>query len=104
VERTTRSYSYSIEIIRSALRGYNAGFPQRDISVVLGVPRTTLREWIYEYRSGKLDAEDSPEHYHYWFIPPPNGKDMITGTCRICFERKEFLNVFPENSNWVRLV
>jgi hypothetical protein len=67
-------------------------------------PRTTLREWIYEYRSGKLDAEDSPEHYHYWFIPPPNGKDMVTGTCRICFERKEFLNVFPENSNWVRLV
>ena len=105
----TRSYSYSADVIQAALRGYRAGLSQREISCVLKVPRTTLRQWIYEYRSRKVKVVSwgtewyrAGEHPHYWVIPPPSGKRKTTGTCKGCFSTREFYNSGIEGGDWIR--
>jgi hypothetical protein len=98
---STRSYSYSKEVIHAAIRGHCSGQSQRYISDVLKVPRTTLREWIHHYALGKLDRlEDIPRHPHYWVIPSPKRGGEVTGTCKVCFETRVFQNTLPEGLPW----
>ena len=102
----TRSYSYSKEVIHAAIRGHHSGQSQREVACILKVPRTTLREWIHGYASGKLDElgrlGDIPEHPHYWIIPAPSKGANVTGTCKVCFETREFQNVLTPRTNWHR--
>jgi len=105
----TRSYSYSADVIQAALRGYRAGLSQREVACILKVPRTTLRQWIRGYRSGKLrmvswDTEwiSPAEHPHYWVIPPPSGKRITIGTCKVCFSTREFYNSGFYSGDWIR--
>lgn len=99
----TRSYSYSADVMAAAIRGYESGRSQREIGGILKVPRTTLRQWIHEYRSGKLNVPvGSVEHPHHWILPAPGGGGGTVGTCKVCFEQKKFSNVFVENEAWMK--
>jgi len=91
----TRSRSYSKEIIYSALMGYRAGFSQRRISIVLKIPRTTIKEWIKDMRDRKIMVPKSIRHSHYWFIEEEVGL-TVDGVCKICFQEKTFLNQLPD--------
>ena len=93
-----RSRSYPADVIASAILGYLAGHSQRDLSNFLGVPRTTIRDWIYGYRSGKVKA-DRADHLHHWVLESPNGP-LSAGVCKVCFEEKEFPNSTVESSIW----
>ena len=100
----TRSYSYSREVIHAAIRGHRSGQSQREVAGILKVPRTTLREWIHGYASGKLGKlVDIEEHPHYWIIPSPRKGGSVTGTCKVCFETRGFRNTLPERSTWAGL-
>jgi hypothetical protein len=87
----TRSYSYSRESISSAVSGYRAGYPQRAISQIIGIPRSTLRTWLTRYRDGRIVYVDPGEHAHYWVLPPPDGP-VTPGICKICFTSRDFHN------------
>ena len=97
----SRSYSYPLGTIEAAIKGYLSGKTQRAIGEVLGIPRTTLREWISSYRDGVIGLRDTPEHCHYWVLPPPQGPSSI-GTCKVCFAERVFRNSFQEGSPWRR--
>jgi len=96
-----RSYSYPPETIDAAIKGYLSGKTQRAIGKILGIPRTTLREWINSYRLGMIVLRDVVEHYHYWVVAPPAGPSSI-GTCKVCFTERAFMNSIPEGSPWRR--
>ena len=89
--KNTRSYSYSMELIFSAVSGYRAGYPQRTISRIIGIPRSTLRTWITRYRDGRIGYTEPGEHFHYWVLPTPDGP-VSPGVCKICFTSKDFHN------------
>lgn len=95
----SRSYSYPLDTIEAAIKGHLWGKSQRAIGEILGIPRTTLREWINSYRAGMIHLRDTPEHCHYWILPPPRGPSSI-GTCRVCFTERAFSNSLPEGSPW----
>jgi len=96
-----RSHSYSREIIGAVIRGYASGLSQRGISDVLGIPRTTLREWVRDYRSGKLIISvEIPRHSHYWVVPPPSSGMHVNGTCKVCFMIRGFSNEPSEVDIW----
>lgn len=86
-----RSYSYPIEVIHSVITGYLSGLPQREISSLVGVPRTTLKEWISKYRAGSIAYDGPSDHAHHWVIKAPNGPES-SGICKICFTGGVFFN------------
>ena len=75
--------------------GYRAGFSQRRISIVLKVPRTTVKEWIKDMHDKKIMVPKSIKHSHYWFIEEQVGL-TVDGVCKICFQEKKFLNQLPD--------
>jgi len=95
-----RNRSYSSDVISSALRGYEAGLSQRKISEALSIPRTTIREWIHDYRKGRMKQVEI-EHSHHWLISSPNGPISL-GRCKVCFIEREFLNAYESGFNWTR--
>ena len=38
---------------------------------------------------------------HYWMIASPSGSSMSLGTCKLCGERRDFLNSMND-SRWPR--
>jgi len=96
----TRSRSYSKEIINAVLLGFLAGFSQRTISTVTKIPRTTVREWIYDMKAGRIRKPRRIEHAHHWIIDDKN-EELVEGTCKVCFQKKKFLNYTPEKILWM---
>lgn len=95
----TRSRSYSTDVVVAAIRGYVAGRSQRDIASVLGVPRTTVREWIHDFLSERVTIPDEP-HVHTWRIATPAGP-RSDGVCLGCFEERVFSNTMDRHT-WGR--
>jgi hypothetical protein len=95
-----RSRSYSDRIVMSAILGHKAGHTHREISDMIGVPRTTIRDWISGYYSDRITL-DEELHAHVWVIEPPTGPSSI-GTCSICLEKMEFPNYIKELTSWTR--
>ena len=95
-----RNRSYSSDVISSALMGYEAGLSQREIGAVLSIPRTTVREWINDYRRGKVDRVEV-QHGHHWLIASPSGPISL-GRCRVCFIEREFENSQEYGVGWNR--
>ena len=95
-----RSRSYSKEMINAVLLGFLAGFSQRSISSVTKIPRTTVREWIYDLKKGRIATPGKIEHAHYWVIEY-SVEEVVEGICKICFQTKEFLNRIEDKSPWM---
>jgi|TARA_Y100000310_G_C20523798_1_gene734994 hypothetical protein len=88
-----RSRSYPSEVINSALLGYKGGYSQRQVGEVLKVPRTTVKEWIHDYRDGLIVSPVVPDHAHHWVLQEGAGA-IVPGVCRICFSEREFPTLF----------
>tara|TARA_R110002012_G_scaffold20264_4_gene71964 strand:- start:1265 stop:1603 length:339 start_codon:yes stop_codon:yes gene_type:complete len=96
----TRSRSYPTDTIDSVLLGYIAGYSQRNISTITDIPRTTVREWIYDLKKGRIAKPGKIEHAHYWVIEY-SVEEVVEGICKICFQTKEFLNRIEDKSPWM---
>ena len=96
----TRSRSYPTDTIDSVLLGYMAGYSQRNISTITDIPRTTVREWIYDLKKGRIAKPGKIEHAHYWVIEC-SVEEIVEGICKICFQTKEFLNRIEDKSPWM---
>ena len=99
-----RSRSYPEAAVVAAVRGYKAGHSQRKIAEVLGIPRTTIREWIHDYHTDRVVLPEG-SHSHTWSISTPNGPTSI-GICIECFEEREFRNSLevPDLTPWRGLI
>ena len=95
-----RSRSYSKEIINAVLLGFTAGFSQRSISTITKIPRTTVREWIYDMKAGRIGEPEAEKHAHHWIINDAT-EELVGGICKICFQKKMFLNYPPEKILWM---
>ena len=96
----TRSRSYPTDTIDSVLLGYMAGYSQRNISTITDIPRTTVREWIYDLKKGRIAKPGKSEHAHYSVIEC-SVEEIVEGICKICFQTKEFLNRIEEKNPWM---
>lgn len=95
VVMSPRSRSYPPETIALAIVETMRGKSQREVSRSLSIPRETVREWLTDYRTGRI-SRTGMEHIHQWIISSPDGGDPL-GLCMLCFETSgDFRNSLPE--------
>ena len=81
------------------------GLSVKELASVLGVPRTTVEDWVYK---GAVPSRGNAEMLngfianncaHHWVIDRANGP-MSEGVCQRCGESREFANSAEPTSIW----
>ncbi len=81
------------------------GLSVKELASVLGVPRTTVEDWVYKGavpsrgNAEMLDDFIANNCAHHWVIDRANGP-VSDGVCQRCGERRQFTNSAEPSSMW----
>ena len=89
--------------IRAWLR--EQGFSVRHLAQELGLPITTVEDWVYRGATPSPPNQEKLRAFmygctHHWVIDAANGHTSH-GVCQLCDEVREFANSI-EKSLWIR--